>query len=38
MLFAGRSPHSPLLFRWIRDAVRALQIPPAAVGQLVTLC
>ena len=37
-LFAGRSPHSPLLFRWIRDAVRALQIPPAAVGPLVTLC
>lgn len=37
-LFAGRSPHSPLLFRWIRDVVRALQIPPAAVGPLVTLC
>lgn len=37
-LFAGHSPHSPLLFRWIRDAVRALQIPPAAVGPLVTLC
>ena len=37
-LFAGHSPYSALLFRWIRDAVRALQIPPAAVGSLVTLC
>jgi hypothetical protein len=37
-LFAGHSAHSALLFRWIREAVRALQIPPAAVGPLVTLC
>jgi hypothetical protein len=37
-LFAGHAPHSGLLFRWIRDAVRAVQLPPAAVGSLVTLC
>ena len=37
-LFAGRSPHSPVLFGWVRAAVEALQIPPAAVGPLVTLC
>lgn len=37
-LFAGRSPYSPLLFRWLRAAVTSLQIPRGAVGPLVTLC
>lgn len=37
-LFAGRSPYSPLLFKWLRAAVTALQIPRGAVGPLVTLC
>ncbi len=37
-LYAGHSPYSPLLFRWVRAAVRSLQIPPGAVGPLVTLC
>ncbi len=37
-VFAGRSPHSPVLFAWLRTAVRRLEIPPAAVGPLVTLC
>lgn len=37
-LFAGHSPHSSILFRWVGAAVRALQVPPSAVGSLVTLC
>lgn len=37
-LFRGTSPHSPLLFRWIRTAATRLQVSPDAVGPVVTLC
>jgi Phosphotransferase enzyme family len=36
-LFSGRAPSSPILFRWLRELVRALEIPAEAVGPLVTL-
>lgn len=36
-LYAGRSPSSPIAFRWIRDYVTALQLPAEAVGPLATL-
>jgi hypothetical protein len=34
----GDSPHSPLLFSWIRRAVKASATPAEAVGLLATLC
>jgi len=34
---AGRAPSSHVLFRWVREAVEALALPPEAVGPLVTL-
>lgn len=34
---AGRAPSSPVLFRWIKEAVAALGLPSEAVGPLVTL-
>ena len=37
-LFRGDLPTSELLFRWIRTAVQALDIPADAVGPLTTLC
>jgi len=37
-LFAGGSQHSLILFRWVREAVSTLRIPPQAVGGLATLC
>jgi len=36
-LFAGGSPWSPVLFRWVRTMVRALGLAPTTVGPLVTL-
>ena len=37
-LFRGDSPSSALLFRWTREAVERLGIPPASVAKLATLC
>jgi hypothetical protein len=37
-LFRGEASGSPVLFEWIRRAVRASAIPPEAVGPIVTLC
>jgi hypothetical protein len=37
-LFAGRSPRSPHLFRWLRRAVVRLEIPHDAVGAIATMC
>lgn len=36
-LVTGRAPSSPTFFRWLRELVKALGIPPDAVGPLVTL-
>ena len=36
-LLAGEAPSSPVLFRWIRDAVAALGLPPESLGPMVTL-
>lgn len=36
-LFAGETPSSPVLFRWVRGMVRELALPPAQVGPIVTL-
>ena len=36
-LLAGETPSSPILFRWIGQAVRALGLPPESVGPMVTL-
>lgn len=35
-LLAGRAPSSPVLFRWVRELVSALELPPDSVGPLVT--
>jgi Phosphotransferase enzyme family len=37
-LFRGALPSSATLFEWIRRGVRAAEIPPDAVGRIVTLC
>ena len=37
-LFLGELPSSEILFRWIRNAVDALELPAEAVGPIVTLC
>ncbi|WP_143426738.1 phosphotransferase [Geodermatophilus sabuli] len=37
-VFAGESAHSPRLFRWIRAAATALDVPNSALGALATLC
>lgn len=37
-LFRGDTPSSEILFRWTRNAVRELEIPPETVGTLATLC
>jgi hypothetical protein len=36
-LFSGRAQSSPVLFRWVRELVEALELPPEAVGPLVTI-
>jgi hypothetical protein len=36
-LLLGETPSSELLFSWVREAVRALELPPDAVGPVVTL-
>jgi hypothetical protein len=36
-LYGGRLRHSGLLFAWIRRAVEATEIPPGAVGPILTL-
>jgi Phosphotransferase enzyme family len=36
-LLLGQTPSSQILFRWLRAAIGALEIPPAAVGPVVTL-
>jgi hypothetical protein len=35
-VLAGRAPSSPVLFRWVRELVSALELPPESVGPLVT--
>jgi hypothetical protein len=35
-LFTGAAPSSPILFRWLRDIGRALDLPTESVGGLVT--
>ena len=35
-LLLGRARGSPVLFRWVRELVSALELPPEAVGPLVT--
>jgi hypothetical protein len=37
-LFRGLLPSSATMFEWIRRAVHAAEIPPEAVGRIVTLC
>jgi hypothetical protein len=37
-IFAGESRHSRLLFRWVRDAASALQVPSPAWGPIAALC
>jgi hypothetical protein len=37
-LFRGDAPSSELLFRWVRNAVQVLAVPPEAVGRIATLC
>jgi hypothetical protein len=37
-LFLGKLPSSATLFRWVRDCVRSLELPPECVGSLTTLC
>jgi hypothetical protein len=37
-LFRGELPSSKTLFRWVRRAVRSLELPPDAVGPVTTLC
>jgi hypothetical protein len=37
-VFAGRSPHSARLFRWLRSAAGALGVPMSALGAVATLC
>lgn len=36
-VLTGRARSSPLLFRWVREAVGALELDPDAVGPLMTL-
>jgi hypothetical protein len=36
-LLLGETPSSEILFRWVREAVRALELPLDAVGPVVTL-
>jgi hypothetical protein len=36
-LLLGRTPSSEVLFRWVREAVAALELPAEAVGPVVTL-
>lgn len=36
-LFTGSAPSSPVLFRWVRNAVGALDLDPDAVGALIAL-
>ena len=36
-LVTGRAPTSPVFFRWIRELVAALELPPESIGPLVTL-
>lgn len=36
-LVCGRAPSSPVMFRWLRELVATLALPPEAVGPLVTL-
>src|SRR5919204_136444 len=36
-VLTGRAPSSRVLFRWVRELVSALGLPPEAVGPLVTL-
>lgn len=37
-LFLGEAASSPLLFRWTRRLAEALDVKPAAVGGIATLC
>jgi hypothetical protein len=37
-LFLGELPSSEILFRWVRNAVAALDLPPETIGPIVTLC
>jgi hypothetical protein len=37
-VFAGQSPHSAHLFRWLRAATEASGVPRSALGPLATLC
>jgi hypothetical protein len=37
-LFRGELASSGVLFRWLRAAVAELELPPASVGPVVTLC
>jgi hypothetical protein len=37
-VFSGRSPHSARLFRWLRSAAGALDVPTSALGAVATLC
>jgi hypothetical protein len=36
-LLAGDAPSSPVMFRWIGEAVAALGLPPESLGPMVTL-
>jgi hypothetical protein len=36
-LLAGEAESSPVMFRWLRDAVAALALPPESLGPMVTL-
>jgi len=36
-LLTGAAPSSPVLFRWVAEAVRALELPADVVGPMVTL-
>jgi hypothetical protein len=35
-VLAGKAESSPVLFRWVRELVAALELPPESVGPLVT--
>ena len=37
-LFLGELPSSEILFRWVRNAVVAFELPPETIGRIVTLC
>ena len=36
-VLAGRAPSSGVLFRWVRELVSTLELPPESVGPLVTV-